>query len=140
MRAASQVRLLCLLRRLGHIEIRQQKGSKCLLVNCFCPTSGRIIHPNDRSNLDPKVERNDIDKETKETLKDGHEGKDDPVREPLRIVLATRIHGLEGLVCRIDKAYEIDNQFSTTNECKDSSDQQKESDKEESLGLARLSF
>ena len=73
-------------------------------------------HVDDDANLDPKVEGNEIDDKGKEGFDNGKATKDHPVRQPLRVIVIPRVHGLETHVGWIHKTNEIHNQFGTTND------------------------
>jgi hypothetical protein len=133
----------CLAARAAYFQVRQQNRSQCLFINHFGTLRLRIIHPKDQSNFDPKIKGNERNENAETGFKNGQERKNDPIREPLRIISSTLytagiLHGLEGHVGRIHKAEQIDNQFRSADECQNARQQQCNGAKKVHLWITRL--
>lgn len=130
-------------RRPGLSKVRQQEGSQRLFVNDLSPHRGRIVHPDDHSHLDEVIKRDQGHQKSKQTFKNGEEGKDHPVGEPLRVVLASRVHRLERHVSGVQESEKVHQKLQSTNERRDHSHQnacrdEKEYFRKASLGLKLL--
>lgn len=122
------------------MQIRKQQRPESLVIDNLCTPRGRIVHPDNDSNLDPKVEWNKGHHKSKDIFANGQKRKDHPVREPLRIILRSRVHGLEAHVGGVDKAQQVDHELGASHEREDSSQQHCERNEKVRLGVASLRF
>jgi hypothetical protein len=107
--------LLCLLAgRLVDFQIRHQERSKSLLINDLCAPRSGVPHPDNNSNFDPKVKWNQFHDESHEILDDREKGEDDPVGQPLRIVLTARVHRFKGHVSGVDETEQVNHKLGST--------------------------
>ncbi len=90
-----------------HVLVLEEIGQDDALVD-----DGRALHgrhaPQEEGALDQPVEGDPADEELGEEFTDGEGGEDDPVHEPLRVVVLGRaLQGLDGAVSRVDEADEV---------------------------------
>jgi hypothetical protein len=97
-------------------------------------------HPNHHSNLNPEIERNQIDDKRKERFENIEKRKDNPVREPLSVVNGSAIHGLETHVRWVQESDEIDQELGTPNQGQHPSENRGKNDKKQGLRISRLCF
>ena len=109
-----------------------------MFVDDLGPHRRRIVHPDDHANLDEIVERNQGNDESKQTFENGKEGKDHPVGEPLRVVLASRIHGLKRHVSGVQEAEKVHHELQSTDERRNDSHKDAGREEKECFGEARL--
>jgi hypothetical protein len=73
---------------LRQFQVWQNDGPN-KFVNQTSTQCGRVVQPNEKSNLDEKVEWNPLNQKLSALFKDGNESKDNPVCQPLGIGTGT---------------------------------------------------
>lgn len=98
------------------------------------------------ADLDPKVKGDEDGQKAKDGFQNGQKRKDDPVRQPLRVVSTgsssncSAVHALEGHVGRIHKADHVDEQLGAAHDGQQTAGQQRSRDEEPRGGVPRRGF
>ncbi len=125
---------------LGRLQIRRQQRSQTLLIHDFRTPRRRSVHPHNDSHFDPKIKGNGRDYHTQQILDNGQERKDDPIRQPLCIIVTAGIHRFEGHVRGIDESQQIDQEFDTSQQPQGTQRSDGTRDKKVDFVISRLVF
>lgn len=100
-----------------------------------------MIQPDEESNFQKEIKGDKISQESKDTFNDTDEGKNDPIRQPLRVFqFVCRINGFERHVRWVNKGHEVCEQFGSSHGEYEGKYEHDSHKKETSLGVTRLCF
>mmetsp|Transcript_13753 Transcript_13753/g.25911 ORF Transcript_13753/g.25911 Transcript_13753/m.25911 type:complete len:148 (+) Transcript_13753:381-824(+) len=100
-----------------------------------------MVQPNKESHLDEEIKGDEIRDESTYVFHNGHEGKDDPVGEPLSVFGSIgAIDCLEGHVGGIDEGNKVGDEFASTEAVNDGGNDGEAEKEEVDFGVSSLLF